>query len=268
MRQGVRKGSMSVNYRAGPVSVKAKDPPYGTCAPVERVAGKVTANKKVRAPEKTLVLDPIRCFAKLTAGMTRHEYLVDDPVFSQGDPAQAVFYIQSGKVRLTVRSVNCEHAVVSVLSAGSFLGECCLAGQTVRSATARSLVRGTIVRIGKQATMDMLRSDPEFADRFFAHVLYRNIRIEADLVSHLFELSEKRHAKTRGTEAQSGTVWMPIPVTAKISPESLAEKIGTTSSNVSFLLDSFRELGYIDSRGDEMLVHSSLTSVLHDGGKC
>jgi CRP-like cAMP-binding protein len=250
---------MDGSHCAAPALVKARDTKCGILT--------VTASEEEKSPAKPLVRGPSQWLTKLTAGINRHEYLADEPVFSQGDPAHAVFYIQSGKVRLTVQSVDGEHAVVSILSAGSFLGECCLAGQTVRSATASALERSIIVRMEKPATMDLLRSDPEFAGRFLAHMLSRSICVEADLVSHLFDSSEKRHPLTLGTEAKFGTGWKPIPVTAKISPEFLAGIIGTTNSNVSVLLDGFRELGFINSSGDEMLVHSSLMSIVpHDDG--
>lgn len=227
------------------------------------------ADEVGKTPEKGLVFDSSIWFTKLSAGNTRHEYLTDEPVFSQGEPAHALFYIQSGKVRLTVKSVDGEQAVISILPEGSFLGECCLAGQTVRSATARALLRSTIVRIEEQAMMDLLRGDPEFAERFLAYMLSRNICIEADLVSHLLDSGEKRLAQMRGMKAKFDAEWRPIPVTAKLSPESLAKIIGTTSSNVNFFLDAFRELGFIDSTGDEMLVHSSLKSIVpHDEGIC
>lgn len=190
-------------------------------------------------------------------------YAVDEPVFSQGDPADAVFYIQSGKVRLTVQSVDGEQAVLSILPEGSFFGECCLAGQAVRSASASVLLPSTIVRIEKQPMVYLLRSDPEFAERFRTYLLSRSICMEADSVSHLLESSEKRLARMQGMKSKCRTEWKPIPVTSKMSPQSLAEIIGTTSCNVSFLLDGFRELGFIDSSGKEMLVHGSLMSILH-----
>jgi len=196
-------------------------------------------------------------------------YPTDEPVFSQGDPANAVFYIQSGKVRLTVKSADGEQAVLSILPEGSFFGECCLAGQVVRSATASALLRSTVVRIEKQTMMDLLRSAPKFAEQFLTYMLSRSICMEADLVSHLLESSDKRLARMRGMKSKCRTEWKPIPVTSKMSPQSLAEIIGTTSSNVSFLLDGFRELGFIDSSGDEMLVHGSLMSIVqHDDGIC
>jgi len=193
----------------------------------------------------------------------------DEAVFSQGDPANAVFYIQSGKVRLTVESVDGEQAVLSVLPQGSFFGECCLAGQAFRSSTAGALLRSSIVRIEKQVMMDLLRSDPEFAEQFLAYMLSRNLCMEADLVSHLLESSEKRFAGMRGGKSKRHTEWRSIPVTANLSPESLAERIGTTSSNVSSILDGFRELGFIDSSGDQTLVHGSLKRIVqHGDGIC
>ena len=194
-------------------------------------------------------------------------YAVDEPVFSQGDPANAVFYIQSGKVRLTVQSVDGERAVLSILSKGSFFGECCLAGQKVRSATAGALLCSTIVRIEKQAAMELLRGDPEFAEQFRTYMLARNGRMEAELVSHLFGSSEKRLSLMRKIKSRFRTKWKPIPVTADTSPESLAEMVGTTSSNVSFILDGFRKHGFINSDGGEMRVHGSLRNLVqpHDG---
>jgi CRP-like cAMP-binding protein len=219
-------------------------------------------------PEKTLLSDPDILLTKLSTGQTCGEYQTDEPIFSQGEAANAVFYIHGGKVKLTV-TLNGEEAVISILPEGSFLGECCLAGQTVRSATASALLRSTIVRIEKQAMMDLLHNEPGFAEQFLAHILSRSIHMEADLASHLFDSSEKRPARLRMMKSNFGSEWKLIPVTAKMSPESLAETIGTTSSNVNFFLDRFRELGFIDSKSSGMLVHSSLMSIVpHDNGVC
>lgn len=193
----------------------------------------------------------------------------EEPVFSQGDPANAVFYIQSGKVRIAVQSADGEQAVLSVLPQGSFFGECCLAGQAFRSATASALLRSTIVRIEKQVMIELLRSDPEFAEQFFAYMLSRNLCMEADLVSYLLESSYKHLTRMLGMKSKCRTEWKSIPVTTNMSPESLAEIIGTTSSNVSSILDGFRKLGFIDSGGDQMLVHGSLKRIVqHDNGRC
>ena len=144
---------------------------------------------------KAHVLDPSIWFTKFLAARAPHEYLTDDPVFSQGEPANAVFYIQCGEVRLTARSPDGEQAVISVLSEGCFVGESCLAGQTLCSATASADLRSTMVRIEKQTMTDMLHSDPEFAERFLIYTLSRSIRMEDDLVDHLFNSSEGRLAR-------------------------------------------------------------------------
>jgi CRP-like cAMP-binding protein len=190
-------------------------------------------------------------------------------VFSQGDPATAVFYIESGKVRLTVQSEDGEQADLTILSEGAFFGECCLAGQAVRSATASALLRSTVVRMEKQAMRNRLRTDSEFAERFCAYMLSRSTRMEVDLVSHLLKSSEKLLARTREMKSRFCAEWRAIPVNARMSAEAMAKIIGTTSSNVSVILDGFRELGFIDSSGDEMLVHGSLMSLVqHDDGMC
>jgi CRP-like cAMP-binding protein len=196
-------------------------------------------------------------------------YAVDEAVFSQGGPANAVFYIRSGAVRLTVQSVDGEQAVLSVLPQGSFFGECCLAGQAVRSATASALLPSTIVRIEKQVTLDLLHSDPEFAERFRTYILARNGCMEADLAAHLLEPNEKRLVRMRAMKAKFSTERKSVQVIAKMSPESLARIVGTTSSDVRGLLDDFRELGFIDSSGGEMRVHGSLMSIAqYDDGIC
>ncbi len=140
-------------------------------------------------PEKTPRFDPSILLTERSAGRTCGEYQTDEPIFSQGDAANAVFYIQGGKVKLTVTR-NVEAAVISILPEGSFLGECCLVGQTVRGATASALLRSTIVRIEKQAMMDLLHSEPDFAEQFRAYILSHSIHMEAELVSHLFDSSE------------------------------------------------------------------------------
>jgi CRP-like cAMP-binding protein len=266
-RQSVKKVSVDVNYRAELELAKVQVPPSRPCSPFENVAEKKFTVEVDRAPEKALVLDP--SITKLSAGKTQHEYLTDQPVFSQGDPALAVFYIQSGKVRLTVQSIDGEQAVISILAEGSFLGEGCLAGQSERRSTASALLRSMIVRIEKKAMMDLLRTDPEFAERFLTYTLTRGICIEEDLGSRVFDSREKRRTRMRGKKAGVGTGWKPIPVAAMMSSESMAGVIGTTSSNVSSILESFRERGFIDSKGAGMLVHHSLMSLVpHGDGIC
>ena len=189
----------------------------------------------------------------------------DESVFSQGDAADAVFYIQSGKVKLTAVSAQGKEAVVAILPEGSFFGEGCLAGQPLRMATATAVQRASIIRVAKQAMVGLLHQEPEFAERFLAYLLSRNIRMEADLVDHLFNSSEKRLARLLLLMANFGQESKPIPLIAKISQETLADMIGTTRSRVSFFLNRFRDLGFIAYDGDGMQIHSSLVSVvLHD----
>jgi CRP/FNR family cyclic AMP-dependent transcriptional regulator len=176
-----------------------------------------------------------------------------------------VFYIQSGKVKLTVVSKRGKEAVVAILPGASFFGEGCLAGQPVRMSTASTVQRSTIIRVEKPAMLDLLHQEPGFAERFLAYLLSRNIRMEADLVDHLFNSSEKRLARLLLLLANFGQESKPIPVVAKMSQETLAEMIGTTRSRVSFFMNRFRKLGFIDYNGGGMHVHSSLVSVvLHD----
>jgi CRP/FNR family cyclic AMP-dependent transcriptional regulator len=209
--------------------------------------------------------DPHFLLSKLGSGKSRQEYPANQAVFTQGDSANAVFYIQTGKVKLTVVSKVGKEAVIAILPEDSFFGEGCLAGQPVRMATASTLQRSTIVRIEKPVMIDLLHRETDFARQFLTHLLSRNIRMEADLVDHLFNSSEKRLARLLLLMANFGQESKPIPVIAKISQETLAEMIGTTRSRVSFFLNRFRELGFIDYDTGSMHVHSSLVSVvLHD----
>ncbi len=215
--------------------------------------------------EETAVFNPDVFLTKLADGKTNREYKGDEAVFSQGDAADAVFYIQSGKVKLTAVSAQGKEAVVAILPQGSFFGEGCLAGQPLRMATASALQRATVVRVTKQAMVTLLHREPEFAERFLAYLLSRNIRMEADLVDHLFNSSEKRLARLLLLMANFGQESKPVPLIAKISQETLAEMIGTTRSRVSFFMNRFRDLGFLDYNGGGMHVHSSLVSVvLHD----
>jgi CRP-like cAMP-binding protein len=202
---------------------------------------------------------------KFMAGSSRHEYAAGECIFSQGDSANAVFYIRSGKVNITVVSISGKEAVVAHLPEGSFFGEASLAGEQVRTASASALQASTIVRIDDAAMIDLLRHEPEFAAHFRAHLLARNNRMEADLVDHLFNSSEKRLARLLMLMANFGQDSTPTPDIAKISQETLAEMIGTTRSRVSFFLNRFRERGYIDySCGGMHINHSLVDVVLHD----
>jgi CRP-like cAMP-binding protein len=198
-------------------------------------------------------------------GKTSQEYQSNETVFAQGNPADAVFYVKSGKVKLTVVSKRGKEAVIAILTEGSFFGESSLAGLPLRMATASTIQPSTIIRMEKSAMVQLLHREPEFAERFLAYLLSRNIRMEADLVDHLFNSSEKRLARLLLLLANFGQESKPIPVVAKVSQETLAEMIGTTRSRVSFFMNRFRRLGFLDYNGGGMHVHSSLVSVvLHD----
>ena len=216
-------------------------------------------------PRKRLkTFDPQTFLATVGRGKTTLSIGKKKVIFSQGDAADAVFYIQEGKVKLTTISHQGKEAVVALLASGDFFGEACLASQTIRLATATALVASTIVRIEKTAMIRVLHDAPAFAELFLAYVLSRNMRIEADLVDQLFNSSEKRLARVLLLLAHIGKERKPEPALAKISQETLAEMIGTTRPRVSFFMNKFRKLGFIDYNGN-LTVHSSLLNiVLHD----
>ena len=189
-------------------------------------------------------------------------------IFSQGDSAEAVFYIRSGKVTLSVVSQEGKEAIVAVLEKTAFFGEECLAGQRVYMATASALEDSTLLRISKTAMIQILHDEPAFSELFLAHLLARNIRTQEDLVDQLFNSSEKRLARVLLLMAHFGKEGKPEAVIAKVSQEMLAEMVGTTRSRISFFMNKFRKLGFIDYDGDShkgLHVHSSLLNVvLHD----
>ncbi len=185
-------------------------------------------------------------------------------IFAQGDAADAVFYIQEGKVRLTVVSSNGREATIGILTDGDFCGEGCLAGQPLRMGSAITMTECAVLRIDKKAMMEALHREHEFSDLFVAYLLARNIRYEEDLVDQLFNSSEKRLARVLLLLAHFGKEGKPEIVIPKISQETLAEMVGTTRSRVSFFMNRFRKLGFIHYNGG-LQVHSSLLNiVLHD----
>jgi len=208
--------------------------------------------------------DPQRFLAKIGQGRTPADYPQNQKIFLQGDPADAVFYVHSGKVTLTVVSKQGKEAIVGIFEAGDFFGEGCLAGQQRRMASASALTACSVVRLEKTAAMRIIQREPEFASLFMSHLLARNIRIEEDLVDQLFNSSEKRLARVLLLLANFGKNGKPEHVVPKISQETLAEIVGTTRSRVSFFMNKFRKLGFIDYNGG-LEVHSSLLNiVLHD----
>jgi len=207
---------------------------------------------------------PKSFLAKVGEGRSMARYGKDDVVFAQGDPADAVFYIQKGKVKVTVVSEQGKEAVVAILGADEFFGEASLAGQEQRIATVVTMADSLIARLEKAAIIRVLHQEPAFSEMFIAHLLVRTMRAEADLVDQLFNSSEKRLARLLLLLANFGKEGKPEPVIPKISQETLAEMIGTTRSRVSFFMNKFRKLGFIDYNGG-IAVHSSLLNVvLHD----
>jgi CRP/FNR family transcriptional regulator, cyclic AMP receptor protein len=205
--------------------------------------------------------DPKVFLSKVNGGRAIAEYRKDKIIFRQGDPSDAVFYIQSGKIKTTVVSEQGKEAVVALLGTGDFFGEGCLTGQPQRLATVSALTDCVIVRISKTDITRVIHEEPAFAELFISHLLARNSRVEEDLVDQLFNSSEKRLARTLLLLANFGKEGRPEPIIAKVSQETLAEMIGTTRSRVSFFMNKFRKLGLIDYNGN-IEVHSSLLNVV------
>jgi CRP/FNR family cyclic AMP-dependent transcriptional regulator len=187
-----------------------------------------------------------------------------ETIFSQGDPANDVMYIQEGGVKLTVVNETGKEAVVAILGPGDFFGEGCLAGQSVRMATATTIALTTVLVIEKHEVLRVLHEEHEFSDRFIAYTLARNARVEEDLIDQLFNSSEKRLARTLLLLARYGAQDQPQQVIPNVSQETLAEMIGTTRSRVNFFMNKFRKLGFIQYNGEIHVNKSLLSVVLHD----
>ncbi len=216
------------------------------------------------AAKRTTRFNPKAFLDKVGNGKTTLTSAKNHTIFSQGDAADAVFFIQAGQVKLSVVSQQGKEAVLALLDSGAFFGESCLAGQVVRMATATALDESTLVRIEKTAMIRVLHEDPKFSELFMSYLLSHNMRIEEDLVDQLFNSSEKRLARVLLLLAHFGKEGKPESVVPKISQETLAEMIGTTRSRVSFFMNKFRKLGFIQYNGT-LHVHSSLLNVvLHD----
>jgi len=194
-------------------------------------------------------------------GRTKLEYRSEGVVFSQGDAADSIFYVLRGKIKIVVTSKQGREAVVAVLGEGDFFGEGCLIAQPLRLATAASMTDATVMRVEKAEMLRLLHAEPDFAEVFTIHLLTRNSRVEADLADHLFNSSEKRLARALLLLANFGKEGRPEPIIAKITQEMLAEMIGTTRPRVSFFMNKFRKLGFIEYNG-RLKVHSSLLSVV------
>jgi CRP/FNR family transcriptional regulator, cyclic AMP receptor protein len=192
------------------------------------------------------------------------KYPARRPIFSQGDSAAEVFYIQQGTVKLSVLSKNGREAVIGMFGPGEFFGEGCLAGQSVRMSAATATTPCTLLSIEKNEMVRLLHEEPAFSDRFMAHVLSRNIRVEEDLVDQLFNSSEKRLARALLLLAHYGKDETLVRTVPTVSQEVLAEIVGTTRSRVNFFMNKFRKLGFIEYNGGITIKKSLLTVVLHD----
>jgi CRP-like cAMP-binding protein len=218
---------------------------------------KVTAKKLSKFDPKTFL-------STIDGGRKVATFSKKQTIFVQGDPSDAVFYIQKGKVRLTVVSKSGKEATIGILNEGDFFGESCLTGRFLRLGSATAMTECSVMRIEKKSMMEVLYREHAFSDMFVAYLLKRNIRYEEDLVDQLFNSSEKRLARILLLLAQFGKNGKPEVAIPKISQETLAEMIGTTRSRVSFFMNRFRKLGFIRYNG-ELEVHSSLLNVvLHD----
>jgi CRP-like cAMP-binding protein len=216
-------------------------------------------SKKVRVRKASF--NPKAFLANVGEGKTIAKYRKGTVIFSQGDAADAVFYIQKGKIKLTVVSEQGKEAVVAILGADSFFGEGCLNGHSVRISTTTAIDECVITRLAKTAMIAAMHDEPDFSELFMTYLLARNGRIEEDLIDQLFNSSEKRLARLLLLLANFGKEGRPEPIVGKISQETLAEMIGTTRARVSFFMNKFRNLGFIDYNGS-LEVHNSLLNVI------
>lgn len=213
------------------------------------------------ADRQKQAFDPGTFLVKTGDGCTPAKYREDQVLFSQGDPSDAAFFIQKGKVKIVVVSAQGKEAVISVAGPNEFLGEACIAGQLRRTATASAMAESEIIRVDKATMMRVLHEDAAFSEVFVLHTLKHILRVEEDLVDHLFNSSEKRLARALLLIANFGNEGKPEPITTKITHEMLAKMIGTTRSRVSFFMNKFRRLGFIKYNG-HLEVRSSLLSVV------
>lgn len=222
---------------------------------------KKVGSRSKATPAANVHLDPVEWI-----GVRTHRALYDAPaiIFAQGDPAASVFYVDSGAVRLSVLSHTGKEAVVAVLHGGHFFGEGCLAGQTLRMATARAMAPSAILEIDQQEIAGQLRTRPDFAEVFLKHMLMRNISIEEALIDQLFNSTEKRLARTLLLLARYGEPEATHRALPRVSQELLAEMVGTTRSRVNFFMNKFRTLGFIEYNGALKINNSLLSVILPD----
>jgi CRP/FNR family transcriptional regulator, cyclic AMP receptor protein len=217
-----------------------------------------------RARGRRASFNPKRFLANVGDGKTIARHRKEDVVFSQGEAADAVFYIQKGRVKLTVVSAQGKEAIIAILGPGHFFGEGCLNGHALRLATTAAIDDCVITRIAKTTMIATMRDEPDLSELFMAYLLQRNGRIEEDLIDQLFNSSEKRLARLLLLLANFGKEGRPEPIVGKISQETLAEMIGTTRARVSFFMNKFRKLGFIEYNGTLEVHNSLLNVVLYD----
>ncbi len=250
------RAARDVLVEAGPRLQKGGDVAMGTKTK--------RASTAKRAPSRARTRTPANGFEWTGVTTERVQHEPATIIFSQGDPAASVMFVEKGNVRLSVVSQTGKEAVIAVLDPRNFFGEGCLAGQPRRMATATAMEPCTVLIIEKDEMKRQLQEQPAFSDRFLSHMLTRNIRIEEDLIDQLFNSSEKRLARTLLLLARYGEQEAPQRVLPKLSQELLAEMVGTTRSRVNFFMNKFRKLGFIEYNGT-LKIHSSLLSVvLHD----
>ena len=220
----------------------------------------------VKASKKLIEFDPKTFLSTINGGRKIVAFLKKQTIFAQGDSSDAVFYIKEGKVRLTVVSQIGKEATIGILNKGDFFGEGCLTGQLLRLCSATAMTNCSVMKIDKKSMNEVLHREHAFSDMFVGYLLARNVRYEEDLVDQLFNSSEKRLARALLLLAHFGKEGVPEPVVPKVSQETLAEMIGTTRARVSFFMNRFRKLGFIDYDGGSGLqVHSALLNIiLHD----
>lgn len=200
----------------------------------------------------------------VNGGRSVSKYHKNQKIFHQGDPADSVFYIQEGKVKVCVVSERSKEAVVAIHGKGDFFGEGCLTGQPLRLATVMAMTDCVIMRLDKKSMVNVIRDEPKFSAMFMAYLLARKARVEADLIDQLFNSSEKRLARLLLLMANFGQEGKPEPVITKVSQETLAEMVGTTRSRINGFMNKFRQLGFIEYNGEMKVNQSLLNMVLHE----
>ena|SRR5579884_4177 len=216
------------------------------------------------ASERVFQFNPKTLLDRIDGGKVTLKFAGNEAIFRQGDVANAVFYLQEGRVKLTVVSKQGKEAIIALLEEGSFFGEGCLVGQRVRMSSATAMGSATVVSITKESMVRLLHKQPDFAEAFISYLVLRNTRIEEDLVDQLFNSAEKRLARTLLLLARYGKESKPEPIIPKVSHETLAEMVGTTRSRITFFMNRFKKMGFVDydAKSGSLEVHNALLNVV------